>query len=115
MGTSGLEGESTQLFGCPAGTSPPVTQAAAERTGLWSFYSHHVLLVTLVTLTGRGCFPKSTDVALDLLMILQEEVMALFTHLIPVWTWVSSIYLKAPVPRTALGSGEIRRERPASP
>lgn len=59
MGTSGLEGESTQPFGCPVGTSPPVTQTAAERTGLWSFYSHHVFLVTLVTLTGRGCFPKS--------------------------------------------------------
>ena len=56
--------------------------------------------------------PKSAQryISLDL-KIFQEEVMALLAHFIPVWTQVSSIHLKVPVP----GTGEIRQERGSLP
>ena len=56
-----------------------------------------------------GVPPKSAQCHISLVLkIFQEEVMALLAHFIPVWTRVSSIHLKVPVP----GTGEIRRGSP---
>ena len=93
MGISGLGGESTQLF-CRyqplAAQKSPRQPQSTWASGPSS--SHHVLLIILVTLTLADVPPKSAQRHISLVLkIFQEEVMALLTHFIPVWTRVSSI------------------------